>query len=80
MPRNRVFSGLRVADLTDSEATGSLGVRGADPSRIAAQVVRGVGYYDFIIAAGLSDGFCSIHVFAYKCSEILFPDFQDSTI
>ena len=31
-------------DLTDAEQTGAMGVRGADPARIAAQVVSGISF------------------------------------
>lgn len=39
-----IVSKYGFADLTDSEATGFLGVRGADPARIAAQVVSGISF------------------------------------
>ena len=39
-----VVSKYGFADLTGTEATGDLGVRGADPARIAAQVVSGISF------------------------------------
>ena len=39
-----IVSKYGFADLTGSEETGFLGVRGADPSRIAAQVVSGISF------------------------------------
>ncbi len=39
-----IVSKYGFADLTDAEKTGFWGVRGADPSRIAAQVVSGISF------------------------------------
>lgn len=39
-----IVSKYGFVDLTDSEGTGLLGVRGADPARIAAQVVSGISF------------------------------------
>lgn len=39
-----VVSKYGFADLTGTEATGDLGVRGADPARIAAQVISGISF------------------------------------